>query len=323
MKSCDEKGFRPLYVKSFKSYKGEEGAMADVFNKARQLSPCVVILEDLDSLINNQNRSFFLNQLDGLEGNDGLLVIGTTNHFDELDPGLSTRPSRFDRKYLFDDPDPEERVLYAKYWQEKLKGNKNISYPDLLVDEVASSTEQFSFAYLKEAFVSSLMLLAGFEGEDKPDFASMLKDQIKVLRKQLDKVSAHFGAAPAVAYAPSLSGQAPGRDIRTLLDELSDSAARGDNSLRRVYTSVPEVPRSSSTSGYNDAHVRMLLDALSESIGSTRRNAVPSNRIYTTDVQGSADSLPMPGSMPQREPPLGGSHSRYVSEMYKPLPPSP
>ena len=72
--------------------------MAAVFNKARQTSPCVLIVEDLDSLINDSNRSFFLNELDGLQGNDGLLVIGTTNHFDRLDPGLSTRPSRFDRK---------------------------------------------------------------------------------------------------------------------------------------------------------------------------------------------------------------------------------
>ena len=72
--------------------------MATVFSKARQLSPCLIILEDLDSLINDGNRSFFLNQLDGLENNDGLLVIGTTNHFEKLDPGLSSRPSRFDRK---------------------------------------------------------------------------------------------------------------------------------------------------------------------------------------------------------------------------------
>ena len=72
--------------------------MEDIFNKARQLSPCVLILEDLDSLINNRNRSFFLNQLDGIVGNDGLLVVATTNHFAQLDPGLSSRPSRFDRK---------------------------------------------------------------------------------------------------------------------------------------------------------------------------------------------------------------------------------
>lgn len=79
-------------------YGGEEASMANVFNKARQVAPCVVILEDLDALINDNNRSFFLNQMDGLQGNDGLLVLGTTNHFDRLDPGLSTRPSRFDRK---------------------------------------------------------------------------------------------------------------------------------------------------------------------------------------------------------------------------------
>lgn len=72
--------------------------MRMVFTKARQLSPCVLVLEDLDSLINERNRSFFLNELDGLEGNDGILLMGTTNHFDRLDPGLSSRPSRFDRK---------------------------------------------------------------------------------------------------------------------------------------------------------------------------------------------------------------------------------
>lgn len=115
MKYCGENGFAPLYVKSFQrtsnypsasslkliclpDYAGEEAAMADVFKKARQLAPCLIILEDLDSLINDRNRSFFLNQLDGIEGNDGLLIIGTTNHFERLDPGLSTRPSRFDRK---------------------------------------------------------------------------------------------------------------------------------------------------------------------------------------------------------------------------------
>lgn len=57
-----------------------------------------MVLEDLDSLINDENRSFFLNQLDGLENNDGLLVIGSTNHYDRLDPAITKRPSRFDRK---------------------------------------------------------------------------------------------------------------------------------------------------------------------------------------------------------------------------------
>ncbi|OBZ77167.1 putative ATPase YjoB [Grifola frondosa] len=179
MKDSDAKGYAPLYAK--------EAAMALVFDKARQMAPCVVILEDLDSLINDRNRSFFLNQLDGLEGNDGLLLIGSTNHFDRLDPALNSRPSRFDRKFLFDDPDRDERALYVKYWQGKLKNNKSISFPDSLVEEVADSTDKFSFAYLKEAFVATLVLLAGEEGEKKSEFPVVLKAQIKALRNQLDK----------------------------------------------------------------------------------------------------------------------------------------
>lgn len=53
--------------------------MQEVFDKARELSPCVLIMEDMDSLINDRNRSFFLNQMDGLVGNDGLLVIGVSS----------------------------------------------------------------------------------------------------------------------------------------------------------------------------------------------------------------------------------------------------
>ncbi|KAJ7044521.1 P-loop containing nucleoside triphosphate hydrolase protein [Mycena alexandri] len=189
MKTCDAQGFTPLYVKSFQHFYGEEYAMAEVFEKARQLAPCVMVLEDLDALITDRNRSFFLNQLDGLQGNDGLLVIGTTNHFERLDPGLSTRPSRFDRKYLFDDPDLEERKLYAQYWQNKLKPNEEIEFPDALVNEIAEQTDKFSFAYLKEVFVSALVTLAGWEGDDKPTFNRALKDQIKLLRKQLDNAT--------------------------------------------------------------------------------------------------------------------------------------
>ncbi|KAF7301826.1 ATP-dependent Zn protease [Mycena indigotica] len=213
MKTCEDLGFAPLYVKSFQSWMGEEAAMLDVFSKARQLSPCVVVLEDLDALINDRNRSFFLNQLDGLQGNDGLLVVGTTNHFDRLDPGLSTRPSRFDRKYLFDDPSRDERALYAKYWQGKLKDNEEIDFPDSLVNEVADSTSKFSFAYLKEVFVSSLVTLAGYEGEDKPTFAQMLSQTIKTLRKQLDKM--------VISAKVSTESSAQKQDFRPLFDSLS------------------------------------------------------------------------------------------------------
>jgi len=200
MKTCVERGFIPLYVKSFQGPQGEEASMQNVFLKTRQLAPCVLILEDLDSLINDRNRSFFLNQLDGLEGNDGLLVIGSTNHFDRLDPGLSNRPSRFDRKYLFDDPDYEERVLYAKYWQTKLEDNDDIAFPASLVEEVAGLTQGFSFAYLKEAFVSTLVRITNADDDERVEFSVMLKSQIMTLRKELgDQTVTAFGPHLCIA----------------------------------------------------------------------------------------------------------------------------
>lgn len=77
---------------------GDEYAMQQVFSQARLLAPCVLILEDLDNMINPSNRSFFLNQIDGITPNNGVLVIATTNFLEKLDPALSKRPSRFDRK---------------------------------------------------------------------------------------------------------------------------------------------------------------------------------------------------------------------------------
>ncbi|KAF7352640.1 ATP-dependent Zn protease [Mycena venus] len=253
MKTCDALGFAPLYVKSFQHWAGEEVAMQEVFDKARQLSPCVVVLEDLDALITDRNRSFFLNQMDGFQGNDGLLIIGTTNHFDRLDPGLSTRPSRFDRKYLFDDPTYEERVLYVKYWQNKLKGNKNIEFPDSLVDEVAKDTDQFSFAYLKEAFVSCLVNLAGWEGDDKPSFSKALKEQIKTLRKQLDKSKSNAAAEEAK------------RDFRPLFDTLSEATPAFSVFPLSAFNNV--AMQGPPPAGQGERDFRVLLDRLQQGRG--------------------------------------------------------
>jgi hypothetical protein len=149
----------------------------------------------------------------------------------------------------------------------------------------------------------------------------VIKDQIKALRQQLDKSFGTFGLTPVVEITSQHLEKAPGRDIRALLDELSGSITKTDNDPPRVYTAIADVP---GQLRYNDTPVRMLLDALSESAGSTGwRSMAPSNRIYTTDVQGSADTLPMPGSMPRKCPPLDDGRSRYAAEMHKPLPPSP
>ena len=132
--------FRPdpiptLYVKSLAGCHGPHYAIRQIFVKARQMAPCLLVFEDLDSLITDQVKSFFLNEVDGLESNDGIMMIGSTNYcqlltsplvccraltcptVERLDPGISKRPSRFDRKYHFTLPAMPERVQYCDYWR--------------------------------------------------------------------------------------------------------------------------------------------------------------------------------------------------------------
>lgn len=70
---------------------GPEYSIKQVFNKAREFAPCYLVLEDLDTIITPDIRSYFLNEVDGLKNNDGIFMIGSTNHLDRLDPGISVR----------------------------------------------------------------------------------------------------------------------------------------------------------------------------------------------------------------------------------------
>ena len=158
-----------LYVKSFETKcNTEQYSIRQIFQAARRCSPCLLIFEDLDSLVDDNIRSYFLNEVDGLESNDGILMIGSTNHLDKLDPAIAKRPSRFDRKYHFKLPGERERTLYAEYWRQKLiKKNPMLEFPEEVCRIVAGLTEGFSFAYLKELFVMALLsLVRGFKGED-------------------------------------------------------------------------------------------------------------------------------------------------------------
>ena len=129
-------------------------------------------MEDLDSMIDDKNRSFFLNELDGFEANTGVVVLATTNHPDRLDPAIVDRPSRFDRKYAFDLPAPVERFAYVAEWNRALQADLRLS--EQAISGVVRQTEGFSFAYLKELFLSSMMqwmALAGSTSMDEVIFA--------------------------------------------------------------------------------------------------------------------------------------------------------
>ncbi|KAL8687242.1 MAG: hypothetical protein Q9218_006531, partial [Villophora microphyllina] len=148
-----------LYVKSLAGCHGPHYAIRQIFIKARQTAPCLLIFEDLDSLITDKVKSFFLNEVDGLESNDGIMMIGSTNYLERLDPGIAKRPSRFDRKYHFALPAVAERAQYCEYWRGKLAHNTSIEFPPKLSAAIAEITDGFSFAYLKETFITSLLVI--------------------------------------------------------------------------------------------------------------------------------------------------------------------
>ncbi|TVY85701.1 putative ATPase YjoB, partial [Lachnellula willkommii] len=156
-----------LYVKSLTGFGGPERSIRAIFTKARQMAPCLLIFEDIDSLVTPAVRSYFLNEVDGLESNHGILMIGSTNHLERLDPGIARRPSRFDRKYVFENPDEGEREAYSEYWRRKLRGNGDVVFPVGMSARVAGLTGGFSFAYMKEAFVAALLVIvARSDGDD-------------------------------------------------------------------------------------------------------------------------------------------------------------
>ena len=86
---------------------GDLGCTDDIvhtFVMARELAPAVLFLEDIDLFGGHRGRhqlsdmllGELMNQLDGIEENDGLLVVATTNDLGAVEPALKERPSRFD-----------------------------------------------------------------------------------------------------------------------------------------------------------------------------------------------------------------------------------
>ena len=77
--ACRSKPIPTLYVKSLGKSCNQDD-IRSIFEKARETAPCLLVFEDIDSLVSDDVKSFFLNEVDGLEGNDGIMMIGSTNY---------------------------------------------------------------------------------------------------------------------------------------------------------------------------------------------------------------------------------------------------
>ena len=112
----------------------------DLFRQAKEKAPCIVFIDEIDAigqkrnsgnLGGNDEREQTLNQLltemDGFEGNSGVIILAATNRPESLDPAL-TRPGRFDRRVPVELPDLQGREAILKVHAKKVMVEDNIDY---------------------------------------------------------------------------------------------------------------------------------------------------------------------------------------------------
>lgn len=111
----------------------------DLFKQAKEKAPCIVFIDEIDAIGKkrdgqvggNDEREQTLNQLltemDGFEGNNGVIILAATNRPESLDPAL-TRPGRFDRRVPVELPDLAGREAILKVHARKIKASDDVDF---------------------------------------------------------------------------------------------------------------------------------------------------------------------------------------------------
>ena len=111
----------------------------DLFKQAKEKAPCIVFIDEIDAIGKkrdgqiggNDEREQTLNQLltemDGFEGNTGVIILAATNRPESLDPAL-TRPGRFDRRVPVELPDLKGREEILKVHAKKIKVAEDVDF---------------------------------------------------------------------------------------------------------------------------------------------------------------------------------------------------
>ena len=173
----------------------------DLFSQAKEKAPCIVFIDEIDTIGKkrdgqiggNDEREQTLNQLltemDGFEGNNGVIILAATNRPDSLDPAL-TRPGRFDRRVPVELPDLQGREAILKVHARKVRMADNIDYNKIarmasgasgaelanMVNEAAlrAVRDHRSFATQEDLEESIEVVIAGYQKKN-----AILTDQEK------------------------------------------------------------------------------------------------------------------------------------------------
>jgi cell division protease FtsH len=140
----------------------------DLFNRAKRQAPCIIFIDELDAIGKtrggglpnggNDEREQTLNQLltemDGFDGNDGVIVIAATNRPEILDPALR-RPGRFDRQVVVDRPDKSGRAEILRVHVRGVRLGEDVD-----LDTIATQTAGFAGADLANLVNEAALMAA-------------------------------------------------------------------------------------------------------------------------------------------------------------------
>ena len=162
----------------------------DLFSQAKEKAPCIVFIDEIDAIGKkrdgqiggNDEREQTLNQLltemDGFEGNNGVIILAATNRPESLDPAL-TRPGRFDRRVPVELPDLKGREEILKVHAKKIKIAEDVDFHTIarmaagasgaelanIVNEAALRAVRNNRKFVKEADLeeSIEVVIAGYQ----------------------------------------------------------------------------------------------------------------------------------------------------------------
>lgn len=139
----------------------------DLFRKAQKNAPCIIFIDEIDAVGRqrgaglgggNDEREQTLNQIltemDGFEGDTGIIVMAATNRPDVLDPAL-LRPGRFDRRVMVDLPDIKDREAILR-----VHGRNKPMEKDINITTIAQHTPGFSGADLENVMNEAAIMAA-------------------------------------------------------------------------------------------------------------------------------------------------------------------
>lgn len=144
-----------------------------LFKKARKHKPCIIFIDEFDSIgerrnytgtgvdkENNRIVTAMLNEMDGFNTDDGILVIAATNSYNSLDAAL-IRPGRFDLKYNIPNPDQETRLKLIELYTKKKVLSEDIDKKNL-----AESFENLSCSAI-ETILNEASMISILENNEK------------------------------------------------------------------------------------------------------------------------------------------------------------